>query len=345
MTRSSTDIQADPQYDGAVLIGRFEPFHNGHLALLRWALSTASSVLVVLGSARHAPNSKNPFTDAEREGMILASLDASERSRVSFFLQPDVYDDLEWAMSIRSAAITAFPSGKICVVGHEKDNSSYYLRLFPGFPLVLSESFAPISSTPIREAIFSGDDSFPFSEQLPAPSLEAIERFRATERFDILRREWETIRSCPHKGKISNAGDALAIRSGHLLLIRRGGAVGHGLWAIPGGFMEPDETWLQTAVRELEEETSLALFHTEIEASLRSSRIFDHPGRSLRSRVISQAFLFDLGEGPLPPVRPKDDAMEAAWVAFGDIPALRELLHDDHWLIITGMLADRIPAA
>lgn len=48
-------------FDAAVLIGRFQPFHNGHAALLAKALETAPRVIVVLGSAFAARNAKNPF--------------------------------------------------------------------------------------------------------------------------------------------------------------------------------------------------------------------------------------------------------------------------------------------
>src|SRR6185312_17484078 len=55
------DMNATPKADVAVLIGRFQPFHNGHAILLRRALETAPKVVVVLGSSFHARSSKNPF--------------------------------------------------------------------------------------------------------------------------------------------------------------------------------------------------------------------------------------------------------------------------------------------
>ena len=48
-------------YDTAILIGRFQPLHNGHLALLRDALCAARQVIVVLGSAG-CTFTRNPFT-------------------------------------------------------------------------------------------------------------------------------------------------------------------------------------------------------------------------------------------------------------------------------------------
>ena len=49
-------------YDTAILIGRFEPVHTGHLALLQHALGVAKQVIVIVGSAFQARSPKNPFT-------------------------------------------------------------------------------------------------------------------------------------------------------------------------------------------------------------------------------------------------------------------------------------------
>ena len=66
----------------AVLIGRFQPFHLGHLALLQQALQAAAQVVVVLGSAYQARSPKNPFTWPERKTLILGSLPAADAARV-----------------------------------------------------------------------------------------------------------------------------------------------------------------------------------------------------------------------------------------------------------------------
>ena len=57
-------------HDTALLIGRFEPVHSGHLALLQEALRQAPQVIVVVGSAWQPRSPKNPFTWQEREAML-----------------------------------------------------------------------------------------------------------------------------------------------------------------------------------------------------------------------------------------------------------------------------------
>ena len=136
---------------------------------------------------------------------------------------------------------------------------------------------------------------------------------------------------------IGVAVDSLVSCAGHVLLIKRAGLLGKGAWALPGGFLEPDETTKQGAVRELLEETGLQI---GIEAD--SSRVFDWPTRSLRGRVISHAFHFSLepdgsdsGSDAEPPtVKAADDAARAFWLPLAAALESRGRFHDDHWFML-----------
>lgn len=65
-----------------------------------------------------------------------------------------------------------------------------------------------------------------------------------------------------------------------------------GLWALPGGFVEADETLLQSAVREVAEETRLDRTLAHIAEHLLVSHVFDYPKRSARGRTITHGFHF-----------------------------------------------------
>ena len=91
-----------------------------------------------------------------------------------------------------------------------------------------------------------------------------------------------------------------------VLLIRRGGHPFLGCWALPGGFVNPDESVDAAAAREVLEETGAAGLPLE------QLHTFSTPGRDPRTWVISCAYLAAL------PVRPSsvhagDDAAQAAW--------------------------------
>ena len=113
------------------------------------------------------------------------------------------------------------------------------------------------------------------------------------------------------------------------------------MWALPGGFLNLDETLLDGAVRELEEETGIFDGLLGIQARLYfkkpiASQTFDDPHRSQRGRVITTAFLFQLPDGPLYPVEGRDDAAAAKWVPLNEVRV--ENLFDDHAAIIRTLI-------
>ena len=82
-----------------------------------------------------------------------------------------------------------------------------------------------------------------------------------------------------------------------------------GRWAIPGGYLEMEETLENAARRELREETGLG----EGLAVVEEIGVFGDPGRDPRGRTISVAFGAVI-RGPVPQVRGGDDAREASWL-------------------------------
>jgi len=60
-----------------VLVGRFQPFHNGHLAAVKHALGKVGYLYVVVGSSQKSHERDNPFTAGERIAMMKAALDGA----------------------------------------------------------------------------------------------------------------------------------------------------------------------------------------------------------------------------------------------------------------------------
>jgi 8-oxo-dGTP diphosphatase len=100
----------------------------------------------------------------------------------------------------------------------------------------------------------------------------------------------------------------------HVLLIERGNAPFRGSWALPGGFMKPDEELDACARRELMEETSLKTFFLEQFTTVGTI------GRDPRGRVVTVAFLalvrWEAG------VRGGTDARDARWFSVEELPRL-----------------------
>lgn len=99
-----------------------------------------------------------------------------------------------------------------------------------------------------------------------------------------------------------------------VLLIQRGFEPFKGCWAIPGGFMNMDETTEQCAIRELEEETGLKI------SDVRQIGAFSKVDRDPRGRTITVAYL-TIVDAPLE-VKGLDDAAKAQWFPLAGLPSL-----------------------
>lgn len=98
-----------------------------------------------------------------------------------------------------------------------------------------------------------------------------------------------------------------------VLLVERGNEPCKGCWAFPGGFLNPDETVEQGALRELQEETGLDSAYME------QVGVFSDPDRDPRERVITVAFFSVMH---VKNVRAGDDAAKAKWLLVNDLPEL-----------------------
>ena len=83
-----------------LLIGRFQPFHLGHLEALRFALSKVDKLWVGLGSSNKPTQKNNPFSANERKKMILSSIDESIKKKIEIFFIPDFEDHKKWVEHI-----------------------------------------------------------------------------------------------------------------------------------------------------------------------------------------------------------------------------------------------------
>ena len=124
-----------------------------------------------------------------------------------------------------------------------------------------------------------------------------------------------------------------------VLLVRRGAPPFEGSWALPGGFVDPDEDPQVAALRELGEETGLDL----ADVALRELGVYGAPGRDPRGRVVSSAWWvrLDGAAGAAPAVEGGDDAAEAAWVPVAEALSgdERGQLAFDHAAVLRDALA------
>lgn len=110
------------------------------------------------------------------------------------------------------------------------------------------------------------------------------------------------------------AGDAIIIEDGRILLIKRGTEPGKGMWAVPGGRIEEDETIEQCAIRECKEEAGIDIRIVKLVG------IYSDPARDPIRKIIAAAFLCRVAGGILKPQQGEID--DVRWFKLEKLPRL-----------------------
>lgn len=338
-------------FDYLVYIGRFQPFHNGHYAVMQEAAKQGKRVIVLVGSAFAPRSTRNPFTFDERKAMIEGNIPTSLRGRINVEpLEDIVYNDTLWIKLVHDTVQRCVNANKdrapkIGLIGHSKDDSSYYLSLFPNWGSVNVDNVSGVNGTDVREAYYQGSDTYLSS--VTAMTANFLANFNKQVEYQTLVEEATYLRDYKKSWESSPfpptfvTVDAVVMCQSHVLLVERGDSPGKGLFALPGGFINPSETLLNACVRELREETMLKVPEPVIRGSLKSNKTYDDPNRSERGRTITTAFRFDIrddGTG-LPKVKGGDDAKSAFWLPLYLVD--RSKMFEDHYSILMDMLAQQ----
>lgn len=335
----------------AIYIGRFAPLHNGHIETIKYCLENYNQTVVFVGSGNKRRTLKNPFPTYMIEDWILNEFNFDIKVKT---INDYLYSDNKWIAQIEDYIYSFYSRDEyeFTIVGHEKDSSSYYLKIFPTWRVDLLPEFDNgISATEIRSKIFDenigGLKLLEFLTKHTSKNvfpdifkfIETQEYLNLLEEKSYFEREDKKFEIYPYKDTLKfNCSDAVVICDGNVLLIERKRAPGKGTWALPGGFVNKNETYEQCAIRELFEETSLKIPEKVLKGSLKRSKIFDNPKRNEGIPRITNAFYFEIqpdmknGYPKLPKVKGSDDAVNARWISLAE--ARHMILFDDHADII-----------
>lgn len=166
--------------DDGVLVGRFQPFHLGHLEALEFALARVRMLWLGIGSSNRRPDADNPFTAAERERMVAASLPPRMAGRIRAYRIPDFGDHRLWAEHIDR---TVPPYG--CIFTNDGATAAAYgprgARAVP-VPYVRRGS---LSGTNVRRLIREGGERA-CAPLVPAGTLSVLESAGAAARLRSL---------------------------------------------------------------------------------------------------------------------------------------------------------------
>jgi len=338
----------EKRMDYAVFIGRFQPMHIGHEQVINTALGVANRVIIIIGSANRSRTPKNPWTVQERADMIRSVFPDTDRVRIVHM--NDQSNDQKWVGSVQDAvSIAKLTDGwkditNIAIIGHNKDESSFYLKMFPQWTSLDHNMNEVVHATDLRELYFEGKNLKFLRSLVPETVYSALTSFREKEAFTTLVDEFNFIKqykkswaSAPYAPSFVTV-DAVVVQSGHVLLIKRRAAPGKNTWALPGGFVNQHERLENAMIRELREETMLKVPDPVLRGSIFAREVYDDPMRSERGRTITHAYGIQLPPGVLPKVVGSDDAVKAKWVPINDIFQGTISFFEDHFFIIDDML-------
>jgi len=306
-----------------IFMGRFQPVHQGHIHALSIAASQVETLYIFVGSANVCRSIKNPWTFQERSYMLRIKLRTANVTNYQIVPLNDYpYSDSQWMTDVRSTVEFLGLTNPV-FFGHMKDGNDY-LKWFPEWKYINVEGVYSINATQVRDTMFESND-----KTMP----ETVRKDYA-----FYQKEKETFKNYPFPETLNfNCSDAVLECQGHVLLIQRKFAPGAGSWAIPGGFRNGNETFLDCAIRELMEETNVRVPEKVLRGSIVKTELFDSPKRSFgipRNTLAVYMRINPNPDGSLPRANGADDAALCKWVPLTD--ALNNLeLYDDHKAIIS----------
>ena len=168
-------------HKAGLFIGRFQPFHNGHLATVKFALGKVNMLIIVVGSAQKSHEPRNPFTAGERVMMIKAALDADKEidtRRILIIPVPDVEVHSLWTRQVDMLV----PEYDVMIA-----NDPFTLLLFKerGIPVIEAPLYKrnKLEATAIREKMAKGDRSWlklvPEEVSKIISSIDGVRRVKA----------------------------------------------------------------------------------------------------------------------------------------------------------------------
>ena len=308
------------------IIGRFQPFHEQHCVLLLQALMVSSEVVICIGSCNQHRTTKNPLTFEERVQLIKHNLSPDQAKRVFFEPIEDTDIESEWYVDITERLSTYASQRDTILVGHNKDDSSYYLENFSGFDYYPIESSSDLSATDIRDTWYKGLDMFD-GVRINPRTANWLEGFRHTEEFFKLKEQYK-FKDYPYKGSLNICtADALVVNGKEeYLFITRKFNPHKGMLAFAGGHKDSNETFYECAKRELEEETGLS--RKDIILTV-VGNMFDNPDRDPVMTKVSIPFLFTLVSDKK--VVALDDALEVHWLTEEEVHNNKHKIAFDHY--------------
>lgn len=161
-----------------LFIGRFQPFHHGHLKILSSVHTDEIFLSIGIGSSQYHHSLQNPFSYEERKEMIQDTLNDQDITAYQIYPIPDIHDPPHWVDHVKTI-ITDFD----VIVA----NSQTTIKLFRehGYQIKQTPSFdrSKLSGRHIRACIIEGK---PWKDLVPKPVYTYIKAIDGENRIQSI---------------------------------------------------------------------------------------------------------------------------------------------------------------
>lgn len=323
-----------------VVIGRFQPFHKGHKSLIDHALEECEQVFVFIGSANRLPNFKNPFSNEERKEFILRSYPSEEKLNIMFLHdKPTLSDWVGNVYGFLHHVLGDLDPTTVNLYTSDKDETFYEETFLFN---VRGIKVSGISGTAIRKGLYDGNGD---RKLMPQSTASMVDSIVLTKHWENMRAEFTSCLSGKARATMSHQWNnpiepvvhAVVTQSNKVLLVKRNSVRGYGQWALPGGFLEANESTQSGALRELREETGVDLGKLQC-GQLAMALEENLDDLSVRTLGINFLFAVKPEEVIEVTIDPKE-VLEYKWCDVGDITSEREILFFNHNLVVQRLIS------
>lgn len=160
-----------------LFVGRFQPFHLGHLSGIKASLDLVEELIIVVGSAEYSHSDKNPFTAGERIEMIRAALNGAKIDPAKYMVIPirDVHIHATWVPFI----VSQVPRFDIVFTNESLTSRLFRERGYRVDPIPFFDR-TMYSATEIRERILKGEN---WESLVPKSVADLLVGFGGIERI------------------------------------------------------------------------------------------------------------------------------------------------------------------
>ncbi|MEE9223682.1 MAG: nicotinamide-nucleotide adenylyltransferase [Thermoplasmata archaeon] len=166
----------------ALFIGRFQPFHRGHLFMTRKILEDFDHLIIGVGSAQYSHTRDNPFSYEERSTMIGLALEMEGLDRCRILPIDDVHNHSTWVSFVESVV----PSFGVVFSNDPLTTRLFQEKGYDVMELTLHNR-EDLSGTEVRERMASGRD---WENLVPNAAADYIKDIKGGERVKDLQTSW-----------------------------------------------------------------------------------------------------------------------------------------------------------